>query len=107
VGDWREHSIVLRDLSGEHRIVFENRGLISAGRVRVQKSRKLQCRDVGKSEAGPQKGADLTQTIGKSCYRASISREHADKGLSQVLGCPRDEGIFASFFDLGERVAWI
>jgi hypothetical protein len=28
-------------------------------------------------------------------------------GLSQVLGCPRDEGIFASFFDLGERVAWI
>jgi hypothetical protein len=23
------------------------------------------------------------------------------------LGCPRDEGIFASFFDLGERVAWI
>jgi hypothetical protein len=28
-------------------------------------------------------------------------------GLSRVLGCPRDEGIFASFFDVGERVAWI
>jgi hypothetical protein len=23
------------------------------------------------------------------------------------LGSPRHEGIFASFFDLGERVAWI
>ena len=28
-------------------------------------------------------------------------------GLPQVLGSPRDEGILASFFDLGKRVAWI
>ena len=28
-------------------------------------------------------------------------------GLPQVLGSPRHEGILASFFDLGKRVAWI
>jgi hypothetical protein len=28
-------------------------------------------------------------------------------GLPQVLGAPRQAGIFRSVFDLGERVAWI
>ncbi len=30
-----------------------------------------------------------------------------DGGLPRVLGSPRHAGIFRSFFDLGERVAWI
>ena len=30
-----------------------------------------------------------------------------DSGLPQVLGSPRQAGIFRSVFDLGERVAWI
>src|SRR5258708_28576800 len=30
-----------------------------------------------------------------------------DSGLPQVLGSPRQAGLFRSVFDLGERVAWI
>jgi hypothetical protein len=40
-------------------------------------------------------------------YSAHARDSLAGVGLPQLLGSPRDEGILASFFDLGKRVAWI